>query len=173
MITFLISLAVLIGGYFIYGRIVEKCFGIDENAETPAVKMADGVDYVEMPGWRIFMVQFLNIAGLGPIFGAIMGAMYGPAAFIWIVFGTLFAGAVHDYFSGMLSCRHGGASIPEVVGEYLGNGFKQFMRAFSVILLLLVGVVFILGPAKILPGLTGDFCAVRSLTTVDLWLFIK
>ncbi len=172
MITFLISLVILIGGYFVYGRIVEKCFGVDENAQTPAVKMADGVDFVEMPAWRIFMIQFLNIAGLGPIFGAIMGAMYGPVAFLWIVFGTLFAGAVHDYFSGMLSCRHNGESIPEVVGDQLGVGFKYFMRAFSVILLLLVGVVFILGPSKILTGLTGEFFTLGSLTTVDFWLFV-
>ncbi len=172
MITFLISLIILIGGYFVYGRFVEKCFGVDETAQTPAVKKADGVDFVEMPAWRIFMIQFLNIAGLGPIFGAIMGAMYGPVAFIWIVLGTLFAGAVHDYFSGMLSCRHGGESIPEVVGNQLGSGFKHFMRAFSVILLLLVGVVFILGPSKILTGLTGEFFALGSLTTVDFWLFV-
>jgi len=172
MITFIISLLVLVAGYFIYGRIVEKCFGIDETTETPAIKMADGVDYVVMPEWRIFMIQFLNIAGLGPIFGAILGAMYGPAAFLWIVFGCIFAGAVHDYFSGMLSIRHDGESIPELVGLYLGNGFKQFMRGFSVILLLLVGVVFILGPAKILTGLSGDFFSLGSLTTVDLWLII-
>jgi len=172
MITFIISLIVLVAGYFIYGRIVEKLFGINESAETPAQKMADGIDYVVMPEWRIFMVQFLNIAGLGPIFGAILGAMYGPAAFLWIVFGCIFAGAVHDYFAGMLSCRHNGVSIPEVVGIYLGNGFKQFMRAFSVILLLLVGVVFILGPAKILTGLTGEFIALGSLAVDDFWLII-
>jgi len=173
MITFVISLFVLIAGYFIYGRMVEKWFGIDESTETPALKMADGIDYVAMPEWRIFMVQFLNIAGIGPIFGAILGAMYGPAAFLWIVFGCIFAGGVHDYFSGMLSCRHDGISIPEVVGRYLGNGFKQFMRAFSVILLLLVGVVFILSPAKIISGLTGDVLSFSALSTQDaLLIFI-
>jgi len=172
MLTFFISLAALIGGYFIYGRLVEKVFGIDEKAVTPAVSMADGVDYVAMPEWRIFMIQFLNIAGLGPIFGAILGAMYGPAAFLWIVFGCIFAGAVHDYCSGMLSIRHNGISIPEVVGLYMGNGFRQFMRAFSVLLLLLVGVVFILGPAKILGGMTGDFTALQAATAEDLWLIL-
>jgi carbon starvation protein CstA len=172
MITFIISLFILIAGYFIYGRWVEKRFGIDETAGTPATEIADGVDYVVMPEWRIFMIQFLNIAGLGPIFGAILGAMYGPSAFLWIVFGCIFAGAVHDYFSGMLSCRHNGISIPEVVGIYLGNGFKQFMRVFSIILLLFVGVVFILGPAKILTGLTGEFIPLNSFTTVDFWLVI-
>lgn len=172
MISFCIALIVLVVGYFIYGRFVEKCFGIDESKTTPAVRMEDGVDYVPMPAWRIFMVQFLNIAGLGPIFGAILGAMYGPAAFLWIVFGCILGGAVHDYFSGMLSIRHDGASIPEVVGCYLGNGFKQFMRGFSVILLLLVGVVFILGPAKILTGLTGEFVSLGAFSTKDFWLVI-
>ena len=172
MLSFIISLLVLIAGYFFYGTFVEKCFGIDETAETPAIRLNDGVDFVPMPAWRIFMVQFLNIAGLGPIFGAIMGAMYGPAAFLWIVLGCIFGGAVHDFFSGMLSVRHGGVSIPEVVGHYMGNGFKQFMRIFSVILLLLVGVVFILGPAKILTGLTGEFVSPGALKTNDFWLVV-
>ena len=172
MISFIASLIALVAGYFVYGRFVEKQFGIDENRTTPAIELNDGVDYVPMPAWRIFMVQFLNIAGLGPIFGAIMGAMYGPAAFLWIVLGCIFIGAVHDYFSGMLSIRHGGVSIPEVVGHYMGNGFKQFMRFFSVILLLLVGVVFILGPAKILTGLTGEFVSLGALKTNDFWLII-
>jgi carbon starvation protein CstA len=172
MISFIISLIVLVAGYFVYGAFVEKQFGIDESRPTPAIELNDGVDFVPMPAWRIFMVQFLNIAGLGPIFGAIMGAMYGPAAFLWIVFGCIFGGAVHDFFSGMLSIRHGGVSIPEVVGHYMGNGFKQFMRAFSVVLLLLVGVVFILGPAKILTGLTGEFVSIGALKTNDFWLII-
>lgn len=172
MLTFVISLIALVFGYFVYGRFVEKQFGIDEARPTPAVELNDGVDFVPMPAWRIFMVQFLNIAGLGPIFGAIMGAMYGPAAFLWIVLGCIFAGAVHDFFSGMLSIRHGGVSIPEVVGHYMGNGFKQFMRAFSVVLLLLVGVVFILGPAKILTGLTGEFVSLGAMKTMDFWLII-
>ncbi|MDF7823522.1 carbon starvation protein A [Pontiellaceae bacterium B12227] len=172
MITFIISLVILIAGYFIYGSLVEKWFGIDPSAETPATKFNDGIDFVPMPTWRIFMIQFLNIAGLGPIFGAVMGAMYGPSAFLWIVFGCIFGGAVHDYFSGMLSIRHDGASIPEVVGVYLGNSMKQFMRGFSVILLLLVGVVFIIGPAKILTGLTGEFITLGAFKTMDFWLVI-
>ena len=113
-------------------------------------------DFIKLPPAKIFLIQFLNIAGLGPIFGAISGALWGPAAFLWIVFGCIFAGAVHDYFSGMLSVRHDGASIPEVVGKYLGNGFKQFMRGFSVVLLILVGTVFITGPAGLLASLTPD-----------------
>ena len=125
MIAFLVSLAVLVGGYFVYGTLVEKIFHIDPSRPTPAVSMADGVDYVPMPTWKVFLIQFLNIAGLGPIFGAIMGVMYGPSAFLWIVLGTIFAGAVHDYVAGMISLRRGGASLPEIVGEELGNGVKQ------------------------------------------------
>lgn len=156
MITFLLAIAALILGYFIYGKIVEKAFGSDDKIKTPAIRLEDGVDYVVLPAWKIFMIQFLNIAGLGPIFGAISGALWGPAAFIWIVLGSIFAGGVHDYFSGMLSVRHDGASIPEVVGKYLGSGIKNFMRGFSIIVLILVGVVFITGPAALLAGLTPD-----------------
>ncbi|RXI50035.1 carbon starvation protein A [Clostridium tetani] len=156
MVTFILSIIALIVGYFIYGTVVEKIFGIDENRETPAVRLEDGVDYVPMPEWKIFLIQFLNIAGLGPIFGAILGAMFGPAAFLWIVFGSIFAGGVHDYFSGMLSVRHDGASVPEIVGKYLGQGFRNFMRVFSVVLLILVGVVFVMGPADLLAGLTPE-----------------
>lgn len=154
MISFLLSIVALVVGYFIYSKVVEKAFGADENIQTPAVRLEDGVDFVPMPSWKIFLIQFLNIAGLGPIFGAISGALWGPAAFLWIVLGSIFAGGVHDYFSGMLSVRHDGASIPEVVGHYLGGGFKNFMRVFSVIVLVLVGVVFITGPAGLLEGLT-------------------
>jgi carbon starvation protein CstA len=154
MITFLISIALLITGYLFYGAFVEKVFGIDPKRETPAVTMADGVDYVPMGWGRIFLIQFLNIAGLGPIFGAVAGAMWGPVAFFWIVLGCIFGGAVHDYFSGMLSIRNKGRSIPEIVGEYLGNGFRQFMRAFTVLLMVLVGAVFVVGPAAILNGMS-------------------
>lgn len=154
MVSFFLSIAALLLGYFIYSKIVDKAFGADENIKTPAVRLEDGVDFVPMPSWKIFLIQFLNIAGLGPIFGAISGALWGPAAFLWIVFGSIFAGGVHDYFSGMLSVRHDGASIPEVVGKYLGSGFKNFMRGFSVVVLVLVGVVFITGPAGLLAGLT-------------------
>ena len=154
MVTFIISLAILVLGYATYGAFVEKAFGADADRPTPAVTMPDGVDFVPMHPARIFLVQFLNIAGLGPIFGAISGALWGPVAFLWIVFGSLFAGAVHDYFSGMLSVRHKGASISEVVGIYLGPVMKQVMRGFSVVLLLLVGVIFVLGPAKLLATIT-------------------
>lgn len=158
MISFFLSIIALLLGYFIYSKIVDRAFGADESIKTPAIRLEDGVDFVPMPMWKIFMIQLLNIAGLGPIFGAIAGALWGPVAFLWIVLGSIFAGGVHDYFSGMLSVRHDGASIPEVVGKYLGPGFKNFMRGFSVIVLVLVGVVFITGPAKLLAGLTpGQF----------------
>ena len=150
MITFFIALAVLIIGYLIYGKIIDRLFGADPKRETPAVTMADGVDYVPMKPWRIFLIQFLNIAGVGPIFGAIMGAQFGTASFLWIVFGSIFAGAVHDYLSGMISLRNKGASLPEIHGMYLGNGVKQFMRILLIILMVLVGVVFVNTPAILL-----------------------
>ena len=152
MLTFIISIIILILGFVFYSRFVERIFGADPNRKTPAYTMRDDVDYVPMSWPKIFLIQFLNIAGLGPIFGAILGAVYGPVAFIWIVVGAIIGGAVHDYFSGMLSIRHDGLSIPEIVGKYLGNGFKQFMRGFTVILMIFVGAVFILGPADILSG---------------------
>jgi carbon starvation protein CstA len=154
MITFFAGLAFLILGFIFYSRFVERFAEVDGSRATPAYSMQDGVDYVPMPWWRVFLVQFLNIAGLGPIFGAVAGAMWGPVAFLWIILGTVFAGAVHDYFSGMLSIKHKGLSITEIIGIYLGNGTKQFMRGFTVILMVLVGAVFIIGPAKILAGLT-------------------
>ena len=150
MITFFIALAVLILGYFIYGKLVEKVFGVDPQRATPATTMADGVDYVPMKPWRIFLIQFLNIAGVGPIIGAIMGAQFGTASFLWIVLGSIFAGAVHDYLAGMISLRDKGASLPEIHGTYLGNGAKQVMRVFTIILMVLVGVVFVNTPATLL-----------------------
>ncbi|EPR41733.1 carbon starvation protein CstA [Desulfovibrio sp. X2] len=155
MLLFFACVAALIVGYIVYGKIVDRLFGCDPGRATPACTMADGVDYVEMSTSKVYLVQLLNIAGLGPIFGPILGALYGPSALIWIVLGSIFAGAVHDYFSGMLSVRYGGASVPDVVGQNLGNGFKQFMRGFSVVLLLLVGIVFVLGPAKLLTTMSG------------------
>lgn len=155
MLVFFACVAALIGGYFVYGTLVDKLFQPDAGRATPAMNMADGVDYVPMSKAKIFLIQLLNIAGLGPVFGPILGALYGPAALIWIVVGTLVAGGVHDYFSGMLSLRYKGESIPDVVGYNLGTGFKQFMRLFSLILLLLVGVVFVLGPAKLLAKMSG------------------
>ena len=154
MITFSLSLVALILGYFIYGRFVERVFGPDDRP-TPAVAKADGVDFIVLPGWKIFMIQFLNIAGTGPIFGAIMGAKFGPAAYLWIVLGCIFAGATHDYLSGMLSVRHGGANQPEIIGHYLGKTTKNVMLVFSVFLLVMVGVVFVYSPAKILGDMTG------------------
>lgn len=156
MFSFFIALAVLIGGYFIYGAFVEKILDIDESRKTPAFTMQDGVDYIPMPTWKVFLIQFLNIAGLGPIFGAIMGVMYGPAAFVWIAVGTIFGGAVHDYTSGMLSLKKNGASLPEVVGDELGNSIKQIMRGFALILMVLVGAVFVINPAELIAGMTPD-----------------
>ncbi|GAA5317285.1 MAG: carbon starvation protein A [Candidatus Pelagadaptatus aseana] len=145
----------LIGGYFIYGAFVEKVFAPNGQRKTPAKEGADGVDYVPMSTPKVYLIQLLNIAGVGPIFGPILGAMYGPAAMVWIVIGCIFAGAVHDYFSGMLSVRNGGASVPNLVGRYLGNNAKHFMNIFSLILLLLVGVVFVTAPAGLLVKLSG------------------
>ncbi len=154
MITFTLAIITLITGFVFYGRFVERFFGADDSKPTPAFKMQDGVDYTPMPTWKVFTIQFLNIAGLGPIFGAILGAMYGPVAYIWIVLGAIFMGAVHDYFSGMLSIRNGGMSIPEIVGKYLGKGFQNFLRIFSLLLLIFVGVAFVSGPAGLLANLT-------------------
>ena len=153
MLTFLAAIVALFLGYFIYGTIVSRIFGADDSRPTPVTTMADGVDFVEMPSWKIFLIQLLNIAGVGPIFGPILGALYGPVALLWIVIGTIFAGGVHDYFSGMLSVRYQGESIPEVVGHQLGGGVKLFMRGFSVILLLLVGIVFVSSPAQLLTNI--------------------
>ncbi|MEG2173220.1 MAG: carbon starvation protein A [Desulfovibrionaceae bacterium] len=154
---FILAVIGLIAGYFIYGTIVDKIFASDENRPTPAKTMADGVDYVEMSTWRIFLIQLLNIAGLGPVFGPILGALYGPSALLWIVFGSIFAGAVHDYFSGMLSLRYDGTNVPNIVGYNLGNAFKQIMRVFAVVLLLLVGVVFVTGPALLMTTITPEW----------------
>jgi len=169
MITFFISILVLILGYTFYSRFIERIEGIEPDRQTPAYKLNDGVDYVPMPWWRIFLIQFLNIAGLGPIFGAMAGAMWGPIAFLWIVLGSVFAGAVHDYFSGMLSIKHNGLSITEIVGIYLGKWAKQFMRGFTLILMVIVGAVFIMGPAKILAGMIPAF---NSLTFWVLVVFV-
>ena len=151
---FLICVAALIVGYVIYGTIVAKVFGANPERETPAKTMADGVDYVEMPTWKVWLVQLLNIAGVGPVFGPILGALWGPSALIWIVIGTIFAGAVHDYMAGMLSVRYDGANVPAIVGYNLGNVAKQVMRVFAVVLLVLVGVVFVAAPAALLAKLT-------------------
>jgi len=155
MYSFIGSIIALVLGYLIYGKFVEGVFGIDSSKATPAERLADGVDYMEMSWPKAFLIQFLNIAGTGPIFGAVAGALWGPAAFIWIVFGCIFAGSVHDFLLGMMSLRRDGASVSEIVGENLGLTAKQIMRVFSVVLLLLVGVVFIMSPAQILKDITG------------------
>lgn len=154
MIWFFLCVGLLIAGYFIYGKFIERIFGPKPERATPAITMADGVDYVPMSDKKVYLVQLLNIAGVGPIFGPILGALYGPVAMLWIVFGCIFAGAVHDYFSGMLSVRAKGASVPTVVGEHLGTAAKHFMNLFAVVLLMLVGVVFVLSPAGLLANLT-------------------
>jgi carbon starvation protein CstA len=172
MITFIFSILVLLLGFLFYSRLIEKIAGVDPARKTPAYKMNDGVDYVPLPWWRVFLIQFLNIAGLGPIFGAIAGAMWGPVAFLWIILGSVFAGAVHDYFSGMLSIRHNGLSITEIVGIYLGKGAKQFMRGFTVILMVLVGAVFIMGPAGILAGLTSGFASMTFWVWIVFFYYV-
>ena len=150
MVSFLIAIALLLLGYLLYSKFVERVLGVDAKRVTPAVKHPDGVDYVPMKPWRIFLIQFLNIAGVGPICGAIMGAQFGTASFLWIVFGSIFAGAVHDFTSGFISLRHDGCSLPEIHGAFLGNGAKRFMRVFTVILMILVGAVFVKTPSQLL-----------------------
>ena len=155
MISLVLSFAVLVVGYFLYGRVVERVFGPDDR-KTPAYTKQDGVDFLPMPTWKAFLVQLLNIAGTGPIFGALMGACFGPVVFLWIIFGSVLGGGVHDYLSGMISERNDGASIAELSGIYLGKGAKWIMRAFSVLLLLLTGTVFVTSPAALLARLTPD-----------------
>ena len=171
MISFFICLALLIGGYFTYGSLVDRTFGPDDR-ETPAVKINDGVDYMVLPQWKLFMIQLLNIAGLGPIFGALSGALWGPVVFLWITFGTIFAGAVHDYFSGMLSERNEGASISEISGIYLGGTMKNVMRVFSVVLLIMVGTVFAVGPAGLIQLLFSNGGSTGILTSKLFWLVL-
>lgn len=164
MISFLLGIALLVTGYFVYGKVVERFFGASSAIPTPVKRMADGIDYHELKPWRIFVIQFLNIAGLGPIFGAIMGAAYGPMAYLWIVIGCIFMGAAHDYFSGMLSIRNDGMSLPDIVGKYLGKGMRRFLVFFAGFLLLAIGVAFVNGPADLLYRLTG--------VQMSVWLYI-
>lgn len=149
------SLGLLIGGYFIYGVFIERVFGADRNRPTPVQTKYDGVDYLELPRYKIFLIQLLNIAGLGPVLGPILGALYGPVALLWIVFGCIFAGAVHDYCTGMMSLRYKGASYPEVIGRNLGVGVRKFMQGFAVVFLILVGAVFVIGPSGLLANISG------------------
>ena len=163
MVTFLICLSLLVAAYFGYGAYLDRICKIDAKAAVPSATLYDGVDYIPMPRWRTFLIQLLNIAGIGPIFGAIMGACFGPVVFLWITFGGIFVGAMHDYLSGIILLRNDGLSLPEIVGRYLGGGMLQFMRAISLVLLILVGVVFMRSPASIL----GDM-----ITTIPYWGWI-
>ena len=164
MVTFSAALVLLVLGYIVYGGFVNRIFAPDSQRTTPAVEKNDGVDYIPMPTWKIFMIQFLNIAGLGPIFGAIMGAQFGTASYLWIVIGTLFAGAVHDFFSGCLSIRNDGANLPELIGRYLGTSAKTAMNVLSIVLMVLVGAVFVSGPAELLAVMT------HGVLGVNFWL---
>ena len=155
MTTFFVCLSLLVAAYFLYGRYLDKVCRIDPAARVPSEKLYDGVDYMPMPRWRVFLIQLLNIAGIGPIFGAVMGACFGPVAFLWITFGGIFLGAMHDYISGVIILRHDGKSLPEVVAIYLGSGVGRVLRWFSLVLLILVGVVFLRSPAAILSDMTG------------------
>lgn len=164
MITFLVSIVVLVAGYFVYGRIVGRFIGIDPQKKTPAYELQDGIDYMPMPTWKVFVIQFLNIAGLGPIFGAVMGAAYGPAAYLWIVIGCIFIGAVHDFFAGMMSIRNGGVNMPDITGRYLGKAMKGVMNVVVAFLLLAVGVSFVTGPSDLIASLTG--------VDKEIWLYV-
>ncbi len=155
MLLFIVCVCLLIGGYFIYGKVVESAFGVERSRVSPSASLSDGIDFVPMPLWKAFLIQLLNIAGIGPIFGPILGALYGPQALLWVVFGSIFAGGVHDFASGFLSVRSDGQSVPELVGDALGVPARYVMRFFSLLLLLLVGVVFVISPAHLLSGLTG------------------
>ncbi|MCC8088778.1 MAG: carbon starvation protein A [Rikenellaceae bacterium] len=164
MATFCICLFLLLVSYFSYGKYIERIFGAEKNGDVPSKTRYDGVDYIPLPMWKTFLIQFLNIAGLGPIFGAILGAAYGPVVFLWITFGGIFVGAVHDYASGIISIKNNGLSYPEIIGKYLGLKVKQVLRVFTVFLMILVGAVFMAGPAGLLQGITG-------LDAV-IWLYI-
>lgn len=165
MYSFIISLVALILGYVLYGRVAEKAFGPDKARQTPCYAKEDGVDYMPLPSWKVFLIQFLNIAGTGPIFGAIMGILFGPAAYLWIVLGCIFAGAVHDYMTGMICMRKGGVSLPEIVGDEMGTYMRQFMRLLSLVLLVLVGTVFVKTPADLLQSMA-------PLGSVYIWIAV-
>lgn len=164
MITFIVSILLLVAGYFLYGKLVGKYLDVDPSRKTPAYELADGVDFTPMPTWKVFVIQFLNIAGLGPIFGAVSGAAFGPAAYIWIVVGCIFMGAVHDFFAGMMSLRNGGVNMPELTAKYLGNGMKVFLNIVVIFLLIAVGVSFVIGPSGLMQNLTG--------VSKEIWLYV-
>ena len=164
MITFIVSILLLVAGYFLYGKLVGKYLDVDPSRKTPAYELADGVDFTPMPTWKVFVIHFLNIAGLGPIFGAVSGAAFGPAAYIWIVVGCIFMGAVHDFFAGMMSLRNGGVNMPELTAKYLGNGMKVFLNIVVIFLLIAVGVSFVIGPSGLMQNLTG--------VSKEIWLYV-
>lgn len=172
MISFIVSFILLVVGYFIYGKLVEKCFGVDEKRVTPAFTHQDGVDFMPMSTWRVFLIQFLNIAGTGPIFGAILGILYGPAAFLWIVLGCILGGAVHDYMTGMICIRKNGMSLPEFVGDEMGEGMRKFMLILSLVLLVLVGTVFVTTPAEILDSMFSDKDKYFFITIIFLYYIL-
>lgn len=172
MITFLAALLLLVLGYFIYGSIVERVFGSDKDRTTPCYSMRDGVDYEPMSTWKVFLIQFLNIAGTGPIFGAIQGILFGPSAYLWIVLGCIFGGAVHDYLSGMISLRRGGVSLPEIVGDELGSAARLGMRILALVLMVLVGTVFATTPAGLLHSITGHWGVFGSMTFWTVMIFV-
>lgn len=164
MITFITAIVLLIAGYFVYGKIVERFLDVDPSRKTPAYEKADGVDFTPMPTWKVFVIQFLNIAGLGPIFGAVTGAAFGPAAYLWIVFGCIFMGAVHDFFAGMMSIHNGGVNMPDLAAKYLGKRMKGVMSFVVIFLLMAVGVSFVIGPSGLLQNLTG--------IDKEIWLYV-
>ena len=164
MITFVLSIILLVAGYFVYGKIVERYLGVDPSRKTPAYEKADGVDFTPMPTWKVFVIQFLNIAGLGPIFGAVTGAAFGPAAYIWIVVGCIFMGAVHDFFAGMMSIQNGGVNMPDLTSKYLGKKMKGVMNFVVIFLLMAVGVSFVIGPSGLMQNLTG--------IDKEIWLYV-
>ena len=164
MITFILSILLLVAGYFVYGKIVERYLGVDPSRKTPAYEKAEGVDFTPMPTWKVFVIQFLNIAGLGPIFGAVTGAAFGPAAYIWIVVGCIFMGAVHDFFAGMMSIQNGGVNMPDLTSKYLGKRMKGLMNFVVIFLLMAVGVSFVIGPSGLMQNLTG--------IDKEIWLYV-
>lgn len=164
MITFITAILLLVAGYFVYGKIVERYLGVDPAKKTPAYEKADGVDFTPLPTWKVFVIQFLNIAGLGPIFGAVTGAAFGPAAYLWIVVGCIFMGAVHDFFAGMMSIHNGGVNMPDITAKYLGKRMKGVMSFVVIFLLMAVGVSFVIGPSGLMQNLTG--------IDKEIWLYV-
>lgn len=164
MITFITAILLLVAGYFVYGKIVERYLDVDPAKKTPAYEKADGVDFTPLPTWKVFVIQFLNIAGLGPIFGAVTGAAFGPAAYLWIVVGCIFMGAVHDFFAGMMSIHNGGVNMPDITAKYLGKRMKGVMSFVVIFLLMAVGVSFVIGPSGLMQNLTG--------IDKEIWLYV-